>query len=108
MILFNPNAGFFEERHRIRVGVRFDENDVFNSGVYNHFCAKNTRLMRAVKRCAGGLNPVNRGLNDGVLLGVNRAAFFMHRSGRNVLLVSDTTDIQTMRKASGRAVVAGR
>lgn len=64
--------------------------------------------MRAVKRRARGLNAVNGGLDDSVLFGMNRAAFFMHRSRRNVLLLADTADVKAMRQSAGSAVVSRR
>jgi hypothetical protein len=106
-ILLNCHAGFIKKGNGIGVRIGIDIDDMFYAGVDNHFCAQNARLVGAVEGGAGGLDAVNGGLDDRVLLGMDGAAFFVHCAGGNVLGNAHAANIQAMGKASRSAVVTG-
>jgi hypothetical protein len=50
---------------------------------------------------------VETGLDDDVLLGVYRPAYFMLLTGRDIVVVPETSQFQAVGEASWRAVKAG-
>ena len=108
LILLYRNAGFAKKRHGIVVGISIYINDALYTRIDNHFRAKDTGLMRTVKRRAGCLDAMDSRLYNSVLFGMDGAAFLVHRSRRNILNVADATDVQAVGKPARRAVIAGR
>jgi len=92
-VMLNCYTGFIEKSNGIGVRIGVDINDVFYAGIDNHFCTQDAGLVGAVKGGAGRLDTVDGGLDDRILLGVNGAAFFVHRSGGDILGNSHTADI---------------
>lgn len=93
------DTGFAQEASTVLIRVVAGVDDSLDTGVDNHFGACQTRLVGDVDHASVGADAMEGGLDDGVLLGVERA---------HAVVVDDqvANDI-TVGKAGWRAVVAG-
>ena len=97
--LHQRHAGLAQEGARLRIGVVAGVDHAQDAGVDDHLGAVEAGLMGDVDRAAVDRHAVQRGLDDGVLLGVQRA--------HAVVVHDQTADVRAVGQAHGRAVVAG-
>jgi hypothetical protein len=65
-------------------------------------------MVRTVKGGSADLHSVVGGLNNGILLGMETTAEFVSLPGRDALLLTEASDIQTVLKPGRRPIVTRR
>ena len=73
LVALQGYPGLGQERHRIRIGIVAGVDNPPQTGVDDHLGAGQAGLVGDVERAAVHADAVLRGLDDGVLLGVQRA-----------------------------------
>lgn len=102
------DPGLGKELDKGIVGVFAEADEPFDTGIDQHLGAENAGRMGAVEDRPFEAYPVERCLDDAVLLGVDGPADFMTGAGGDVVGVPQAAEFQTVFKTGSGTVVSGR
>jgi len=98
---------FPEQLFESVVTVVAEGNEALYPGVRQHLGAKDTGRVGAVNGAALKADAMQGGLDDDILLGMNRPAYLLPLARGNPLLVPEATQLKAVLQAGGGTIVAG-
>src|SRR3990172_11318531 len=105
LVLHGLDPRFLDHLLRQGVGIAVLKDDLFHARIDDHLRADAARLVRAVERCAFYACAVFGGLDDGVLLGMEPAAYLVPLAGRYAEFFPQASAVIAVLHAGGSAII---